>query len=285
MARQHHPRSAGHRHTEAIYRRALGDRTHVESNDLRSRHQEQRRLRRGNRQELQKDKSVEELFFELALEDLARAADLFRPIYNRTNGVDGWVSLEVSPLLAMTRRARSPRPRSCTQGRASQSLHQDSRHHGGPAGDRRGDLRGSTGQRDAALLPRALRGRRRGFMRGIERRIEAGLSPTSARWLRCSSAAGTARLPARRPISCTTRSGSRSPSARTRRTATCSAHPLAAPLSRRKPAAAILGQYGNQGTLRRPTSSTSKRWPRRSRSTRCPRDLESFRRSRRLARS
>ena len=45
-------------------------------------------------------KSSEELFFELALEDLTRAADLFRPIYYRTNGVDGWVSLEVSPLLA-----------------------------------------------------------------------------------------------------------------------------------------------------------------------------------------
>jgi transaldolase len=45
-------------------------------------------------------KSGEELFFELALEDLTRAADLFRPIYDRTNGVDGWVSLEVSPLLA-----------------------------------------------------------------------------------------------------------------------------------------------------------------------------------------
>ena len=42
----------------------------------------------------------EELFFELALEDLTQAADLFRPIYDRTNGVDGWVSLEVSPLLA-----------------------------------------------------------------------------------------------------------------------------------------------------------------------------------------
>jgi transaldolase len=44
--------------------------------------------------------SSETLFFELALEDLTRAADLFRPIYDRTNGVDGWVSLEVSPLLA-----------------------------------------------------------------------------------------------------------------------------------------------------------------------------------------
>ena len=45
-------------------------------------------------------KSGEALFFELALEDLTRAADLFRPIYEKTNGVDGWVSLEVSPLLA-----------------------------------------------------------------------------------------------------------------------------------------------------------------------------------------
>ena len=52
------------------------------------------------REKLLKAKSDEALFFELALEDLTRAADLFRPIYDRTNGVDGWVSLEVSPLLA-----------------------------------------------------------------------------------------------------------------------------------------------------------------------------------------
>ena len=45
-------------------------------------------------------KSGEAIFFDLALEDLTRAADLFRPIYDRTNTVDGWVSLEVSPLLA-----------------------------------------------------------------------------------------------------------------------------------------------------------------------------------------
>ena len=52
------------------------------------------------RQKLKEGKSDEELFFELALEDLTQAADLFRPIHDRTNGVDGWVSLEVSPLLA-----------------------------------------------------------------------------------------------------------------------------------------------------------------------------------------
>ena len=49
---------------------------------------------------LARGKSGEDLFFDLALDDLTRAADLFRPIYDRTNGVDGWVSLEVSPLLA-----------------------------------------------------------------------------------------------------------------------------------------------------------------------------------------
>jgi transaldolase len=52
------------------------------------------------RQKLADGKSGEELFFELALEDLVAAADLFRPIYDNTSGVDGWVSLEVSPLLA-----------------------------------------------------------------------------------------------------------------------------------------------------------------------------------------
>ena len=52
------------------------------------------------REDLAKGKSGEALFFDLALEDLTKAADLFRPIYDRTNGVDGWVSLEVSPLLA-----------------------------------------------------------------------------------------------------------------------------------------------------------------------------------------
>ncbi len=51
------------------------------------------------RKRLEEDKSGKKLFFELALEDLRHAADLFRPIYDQTDGVDGWVSLEVSPLL------------------------------------------------------------------------------------------------------------------------------------------------------------------------------------------
>ncbi len=52
------------------------------------------------RKKSQAGKSGEELFFDLAIEDLSQAADLFKPIHERTSGVDGWVSLEVSPLLA-----------------------------------------------------------------------------------------------------------------------------------------------------------------------------------------
>lgn len=52
------------------------------------------------RQKTKEGKTGERLFFELAIEDLAQAADLFRPIHEATAGVDGWVSLEVSPLLA-----------------------------------------------------------------------------------------------------------------------------------------------------------------------------------------
>ena len=52
------------------------------------------------RQKMKVGKSGEGLFFEFALEDLTQAADLFRPVHDRTNGTDGWVSMEVSPLFA-----------------------------------------------------------------------------------------------------------------------------------------------------------------------------------------
>src|ERR1700736_2593918 len=54
----------------------------------------------GIRQKAQAGLAGEDLFVELALEDLRRAADLFRPVFDRTSGIDGWVSMEVSPLLA-----------------------------------------------------------------------------------------------------------------------------------------------------------------------------------------
>jgi transaldolase len=52
------------------------------------------------REKLKRGKSGDELFLDLALEDVTAAADLFRPVHERTLGVDGWASLEVSPLLA-----------------------------------------------------------------------------------------------------------------------------------------------------------------------------------------
>lgn len=54
----------------------------------------------GIREKAGEGKSGEALFIELALEDLRRAADLFQPVFADTDGVDGWVSMEVSPLLA-----------------------------------------------------------------------------------------------------------------------------------------------------------------------------------------
>jgi len=54
---------------------------------------------------MKKGLSGEELFFELAIEDLSRAADMFAPVHERTATVDGWVSLEVSPLLAYDTKA------------------------------------------------------------------------------------------------------------------------------------------------------------------------------------
>src|ERR1700686_4506081 len=50
------------------------------------------------RESLSQSKSSEALFFDLALDDITRAASLFRPVHDVTAGVDGWVSLEVSPL-------------------------------------------------------------------------------------------------------------------------------------------------------------------------------------------
>jgi transaldolase len=52
------------------------------------------------RRKTSEGKSGEALFLELALDDLTQTADLFRPVYDGTDGVDGWASLEVSPLLA-----------------------------------------------------------------------------------------------------------------------------------------------------------------------------------------
>ena len=130
------------------------------------------------REKLAAGKSGEALFFEVALEDLTRAADLFRPIYDRTNGVDGWVSLEVSPLLAydtaktlmaakdLHARARRPNLLIKIPGtKEGLPAIEEAIFAGIPINV---TLLFSTDQYLAAA---------EAFHRGIERRIEAGLNP------------------------------------------------------------------------------------------------------------
>ena len=129
-------------------------------------------------EKLSHGKSGETLFFELALEDITRAASLFRPIHDRTDGVDGWVSLEVSPLLAYDT-ASSLRAARDLHGRAGQPnlfIKIPGTKEGLPAIEEaifagipiNVTLLFSREQYVAAADA---------FLRGIERRIDAGLTP------------------------------------------------------------------------------------------------------------
>lgn len=135
----------------------------------------------GIRRKMDAGASAEALFFDLALEDLTRAADLFRPVYDGADGGDGWVSLEVSPLLAND-----------TAGtvRAARQLHERAQRanlfikipgtHAGLSAIEQTIFAGvpvnvtllfSTAQYVAAA---------EAYMRGIERRIAAKLDPRVA---------------------------------------------------------------------------------------------------------
>ena len=130
---------------------------------------------------LAEGKSGEKLFFELALEDLRQAADLFRPIYDRTCGVDGWVSLEVSPLLAHDTKSTIEEAKNlhAQAQRPNLFIKIPGTPEGLPAIEEaifagvpiNVTLLFSEDQYVAAAGA---------FMRGIERRIEAGLKPDIA---------------------------------------------------------------------------------------------------------
>ena len=127
---------------------------------------------------LAEGRSGEKLFFELALEDLTQVADLFRSVYDRTCGIDGWVSLEVSPLLAHDTKstiaeakdlhARAQRPNlliKISGTKEGLSAIEEAIFAGIPVNV---TLLFSDDQYLAAA---------NAFMRGIERRIDAGLKP------------------------------------------------------------------------------------------------------------
>ncbi|HET8554969.1 MAG TPA: transaldolase, partial [Rhodanobacteraceae bacterium] len=126
-------------------------------------------------------KSGETLFVELALEDLRRAAKLFKPVHESTHGMDGWVSMEVSPLLANDTAATIEAAASIHHQAACDNLFvkipgtpegvpaiEESIFAGVPVNV---TLLFSSDQYQAVA---------EAYMRGIERRIEAGLSPKVA---------------------------------------------------------------------------------------------------------
>jgi len=129
-------------------------------------------------QKVRERKSGEALFFELALEDLTQAADLFRPIYDATNGVDGWVSLEVSPLLAYDT-AGSVKEATKLHGRAKRPnlfIKIPGTPEGLPAIEET-IFKGVPVNVTLLFSREHYVAAAEAYMRGIERRIEAGLGP------------------------------------------------------------------------------------------------------------
>jgi transaldolase len=125
-----------------------------------------------------KGKSGEELFFQLALEDLTRAADLFRPLHDRTNGLDGWVSLEVSPLLAHNTASTLTEAKQlfARANRPNLLIKIPGTKEGLPAIEE-AIFAGIPVNVTLLFSPEQYRATAEAYIRGIERRIEAGLNP------------------------------------------------------------------------------------------------------------
>lgn len=122
--------------------------------------------------------SEEGVFFELALADLTRAADLFRPIHDASDGVDGWVSLEVSPLLAgdTAGTIRAATQLHARAARPNLFIKIPGTPQGLPAIEQ--SIFGGVPINVTLLLSREhYLAAAEAYLRGIERRVDAGLSP------------------------------------------------------------------------------------------------------------
>ena len=123
-------------------------------------------------------KSGEDLFFDLAIEDITQAADLFRAISEKTNGVDGWVSLEVSPLLAHDTASTlaAARDLHARAGRPNLFIKIPGTREGLPAIEEA--IFAGVPINVTLLFSREhYVAAAEAFLRGIERRIDAGLNP------------------------------------------------------------------------------------------------------------
>ena len=132
----------------------------------------------GIREKMKAGKSGEALFFALALEDITAAADLFRPVHDRTAGVDGWVSLEVSPLLAHDTRSTLAEAKElhARAGRPNLFIKIPGTREGLPAIEEA--IFAGIPVNVTLLFSRAhYVAAAEAYLRGIERRIAAGLNP------------------------------------------------------------------------------------------------------------
>src|SRR6516162_10153837 len=130
------------------------------------------------REKLARGKSGEELFFDIAVGDMMRAADLFRPVNDRTNTVDGWVSLEVSPLLAhdTASTVRAAKDLFARANRPNLFIKIPGTKEGLPAIEE--SIFAGVPINVTLLFSREQYVAAAGaYLRGIERRIEAGLNP------------------------------------------------------------------------------------------------------------
>ena len=130
------------------------------------------------RKKLEEGKSGEELFFELALEDLTQAADLFLRTYEATCGVDGWVSLEVSPLLAHDTRATLAKAKELytRANRRNLYIKIPGTREGLPAIEE-AIFAGVPVNVTLLFSPEHYVAAAEAYLRGIERRVAAGLRP------------------------------------------------------------------------------------------------------------
>ena len=241
------------RHAQALHRRAVGHRAHLEPDDLRPRHQEQHGLRRGHPRRT----GAGQIRRGAVLRAGARGPHARRrsvPAGPRTDQRRRRLGLAGGVAAAGLRHGEhaSPPPRICTRARRGPTC--SSRFPGtkeGLARDRGGDLRRRADQRDAAVFARAVPGRGRGLParhRAAHRR--RARIPTSPRSLRCSSAAGTWRSRGKVPAALRNQLGiaiaQRTYKAYRELLAFAA---LAARLQRRRaPAAPAVGQHRDEGS-------------------------------------
>ena len=155
------------------------------------------------RAQVKSGRPAEAIFFELALDDLTRAADLFRPIHERTGSLDGWVSLEVSPQLAYDTQSTlaSAVDLHRRAGRPNLFIKIPGTPEGLPAIEE-AIFAGVPVNVTLLFTREHYLAAAEAYLRGVERRVEAGLSPRVcsvaslfiSRW----DAAVAGRLPAER---------------------------------------------------------------------------------------